>query len=143
MTVPVSADRLRTPRPLPQAWAIGGRRRFFSGRGGGQGGGAAPEPASQTRLFQPLPGQRTRTGGGVLAPRGAPRHGWVGQGVFGSLLRASGTSGPGGVRAFSLSPTRVVRPTEKRALSLLRSPWPGQLRRMKGGKVSTVPQKTP
>lgn len=82
-------------------------------------------------------------GGGVLAPRGAPRHGWVGQGVFGSLLRASGTSGPGGVRAFSLSPTRVVRPTEKRALSLLRSPWPGQLRRMKGGKVSTVPQKTP
>lgn len=38
----------------------------------------------------------------MLALRGAPRDGWVGQGVFGGLLRASDTGGPGGVaRCFS------------------------------------------
>lgn len=58
------------------------------------------------------------------------------------LLRASGTGGLGGVRAFPRPPTRVVRPTEKRALSLLRNPWPGQLGRVVGRSVR-FPQKTP
>lgn len=77
--------------------------------------------------------------GARASPTGSSpgRLGWAG--VFGGLLRASGTGGPGWVRAFPRPPTRVAGPTEKRALSLLRNPWPGQLGRAKGGKGCAVP----
>lgn len=78
----------------------------------------------------------------MLAPRGAPRDGWAGERVFVGLLRAPGTSGPGrGPRSPPPSQPlpRVARPTEERALSLPGNPCPGQLGRLTGGKVCTVP----
>lgn len=50
--------------------------------------------------------------------------------------------GPAGVRAPPLPSRplpRVARPTEERALSLPGNPCPGQLGRLTGGKVWTVP----